>query len=93
MNDDKTIVCRCEDIDIETIRKLIEQGVTSLEEIKRITRCGMGPCQGKTCGPVIAREIAMKTGQPMEEILSPRSRPPFGGVLFQEVLEGIDDEE
>ena len=93
MNDDKTIVCRCEDIDIETIRKLIDQGVTSLEEIKRITRCGMGPCQGKTCGPVIAREIAMKTGQPMEEILSPRSRPPLGWVLFQEVLEGIDDEE
>ena len=93
MNDDKIIVCRCEDIDIQTIRNLIDQGVTSLDEMKRITRCGMGPCQGKTCGPIIAREIAMKTGQSMEEILSTHSRPPFGGGLFQEVLEGIDNEE
>jgi len=82
MNDDKIIVCRCEDIDIQTIRNLIDQGVTSLDEMKRIT-----------CGPIIAREIAMKTGQSMEEILSTHSRPPFGGVLFQEVLEGIDNEE
>jgi NAD(P)H-nitrite reductase large subunit len=92
MNESRTIICRCEDIDIELVRQLIDQGVHTLEEIKRITRCGMGPCQGKTCGPIIAREIAIKTGKSMEEILQDHSRPPFGGVLFAEVLEGIEDE-
>lgn len=89
MNKGKTIVCRCEDLDIEKIRELIAQGYTTVEEIKRLTRSGMGPCQGKTCAPVIAREIAIRTGKSMEEILISHARPPFGGILFEEVEAGI----
>jgi NAD(P)H-nitrite reductase large subunit len=41
-----TIVCRCEDVTY--------QALTSYEnwtDAKRQTRCGMGPCQGRVCGP------------------------------------------
>jgi D-hydroxyproline dehydrogenase subunit alpha len=41
-----TIVCRCEDVthgEILTCR--------SWREAKLHTRCGMGPCQGRVCGP------------------------------------------
>ena len=54
MTSDEIIICRCEDVTLSEVRELIQQGYTTLEEIKRVARCGMGPCQGKTCGPLIA---------------------------------------
>lgn len=90
--DEKIIVCRCEDLTLGEIREKINEGFTSLDELKRITRCGMGPCQGKTCSQIIAREIAKVTGQSLEEILLPAHRPPIGGIKLGELV-GDDDEE
>jgi len=42
----ETIVCRCEDV---TYGRL--QAHTSWRAAKLQTRCGMGPCQGRVCGP------------------------------------------
>ncbi|BBE30348.1 hypothetical protein OSSY52_04890 [Tepiditoga spiralis] len=86
MNDDNIIVCRCEDITMKEIRDAIKEGFTTLEEIKRVLRAGMGPCQGKTCGPIIAREIVKMTGKSMEEVMTQKLRPPFGGITFKEVI-------
>ena len=91
MMDDKIIVCRCEDVTLGEIRELIQEGFTSLDEIKRISRCGMGPCQGKTCSQIIAREIAAVTGKKMEEILLPTHRPPIGGIKLGDLV-GEEDE-
>jgi D-hydroxyproline dehydrogenase subunit alpha len=41
-----TIVCRCEDV-----RHSRLQLHTSWRSAKLHTRCGMGPCQGRVCGP------------------------------------------
>jgi NADPH-dependent 2,4-dienoyl-CoA reductase/sulfur reductase-like enzyme len=41
-----TIVCRCEDVTFEKL-----QPTRSFREAKLHTRCGMGPCQGRVCGP------------------------------------------
>ena len=53
------IICRCEDITLEDVHKCLEQGYTTFEELKRILRVGMGPCQGQTCSVLIQREIAI----------------------------------
>jgi D-hydroxyproline dehydrogenase subunit alpha len=42
----ETIVCRCEDVIYEDLAT--RAGWT---EAKLQTRCGMGPCQGRVCGP------------------------------------------
>lgn len=42
----ETIVCRCEDVRYERL-----QTVSSFREAKLHMRCGMGPCQGRVCGP------------------------------------------
>lgn len=42
----ETIICRCEDV---TYGRLKPQ--TSWRAAKLQTRCGMGPCQGRICGP------------------------------------------
>jgi NADPH-dependent 2,4-dienoyl-CoA reductase/sulfur reductase-like enzyme len=41
-----TIVCRCEDVTFEALK-----GYEDWNDSKRQTRCGMGPCQGRVCGP------------------------------------------
>jgi len=41
-----TIVCRCEDIRYSRLSQH-----TSWRSAKLHTRCGMGPCQGRVCGP------------------------------------------
>ncbi len=41
-----TIVCRCEDVTHETLK-----GYEDWNDAKRQTRCGMGACQGRVCGP------------------------------------------
>jgi D-hydroxyproline dehydrogenase subunit alpha len=46
LSDTDTLLCRCEDV---TFGRLREQN--SWREAKLQTRCGMGPCQGKVCGP------------------------------------------
>ncbi|HEV2616588.1 MAG TPA: FAD/NAD(P)-binding oxidoreductase [Candidatus Acidoferrales bacterium] len=44
----ETIVCRCEDVRFGRLR---EQ--SSWRAAKLQTRCGMGPCQGRICGPAV----------------------------------------
>lgn len=41
-----TVVCRCEDVTYSRLRPH-----TSWREAKLHSRCGMGPCQGRVCGP------------------------------------------
>jgi NADPH-dependent 2,4-dienoyl-CoA reductase/sulfur reductase-like enzyme len=43
---DDTFVCRCEDVTYERLKN-----VSSFRAAKLHTRCGMGPCQGRVCGP------------------------------------------
>lgn len=71
------IICRCEEVTEEEIIQIIRQGYHSLEEIKRILRCGMGHCQGRTCLNVIARLINRETGIPLEKIKPITPRPPL----------------
>jgi bacterioferritin-associated ferredoxin len=80
---DNTIVCRCSDVTLLEIRKLIAEGYTTFDEIKRVTRIGMGPCQGKTCGEIVRREIALATGQKMSDVSFHHNRPPAVGVRLE----------
>ncbi len=91
MNDD-VIICRCEDITYGEIVRAIEKGLSTTEEIKRILRCGMGPCQGRTCMPLIARIIAERTGRDLSEIKLPAVRPPTRPVEIG-IMAGGDDED
>ena len=75
MQDKETIVCRCEDITMAEIQQLIREGYRTIDEIKRVARAGMGPCQGRTCRMLIAQELAKAYGISIEEVLMPTFRP------------------
>ena len=44
----ETLVCRCEDVSFERLRCYESWRAAKLQ-----TRCGMGPCQGRVCGPAV----------------------------------------
>ncbi|HEY6938275.1 MAG TPA: FAD/NAD(P)-binding oxidoreductase [Terriglobales bacterium] len=44
----ETLVCRCEDVSLSRLREH-----ASWRAAKLLTRCGMGPCQGRICGPAL----------------------------------------
>ena len=96
MDDKNTILCRCEDLTREDILNCIKEGYCTIDEIKRVTRAGMGPCQGRTCRMLIAQELSSYYGIPMEEVLMPTFRPPTKpismGALADAYLKGGADE-
>lgn len=85
------IVCRCNDVTVEEIEALIDEGVTDIEELKRLLRIGMGPCQGRTCIPLVLSILGRRTGKSPDEIPVPRARVPVRPVRV-EVLVGGGDE-
>ena len=52
--DDQTIICRCEGVTLGRIKEVLAGGERSLNDLKRRTRCGMGRCQGRICGSILA---------------------------------------
>jgi len=80
--DTDPIICRCEDVRLSAIEKVIDQGYRSYDEIRRITRAGMGPCQGKTCQRLILQILSRKLGVPMDSLQPSTVRPPLKPVPF-----------
>lgn len=79
-SDEDIIVCRCEDVTLGDIRRAIREGATTMDEVRRITRAGMGPCQGRTCRLLIAAELARATGKTVAEVTPSTFRPPVKAI-------------
>jgi len=45
----KVVVCRCEDVTLHDLEHALALGYLDIEEVKRFTGLGTGPCQGKEC--------------------------------------------
>ncbi|WP_063497018.1 NAD(P)/FAD-dependent oxidoreductase [Paraburkholderia phytofirmans] len=77
-----TIVCRCEEISASFLRETIRDGLTDPNQIKSLTRCGMGPCQGRMCGTTVGRIIAEELGKSVEQVGLYRPRIPVKPVTL-----------
>ena len=62
INEDQMYVCRCEEITKEEVIQAVRAGATSVNEVKRLLRAGMGLCQGRNCAKTIERIIAQELG-------------------------------
>jgi len=74
--DDDVIVCRCERVSVGEIRKWVRYGIKDFNELKALTKVGMGACGGKTCTPLIER-IFREEGVLPEDVIPGTSRPLF----------------
>ena len=84
----ETIICRCERVSAGKIRSLIRSGSRDINEIKALTRAGMGACGGKTCTALIHR-LFREEGIPLSEVINPSNRPLVSEVSIG-VFAGID---
>jgi len=50
---DDEVICLCERVTVKEIRDLVKKGITDINQIKAISRSGMGPCGHKTCGNLV----------------------------------------
>ena len=71
-----TIVCRCEERRLKDLKEGFEQGARDPNALKSLTRCGMGPCQGRQCGPIVSRLLADWRDEPEAEVGYYRLRSP-----------------
>jgi NAD(P)H-nitrite reductase large subunit len=79
----KIIVCRCEDVTLEDITGAIERGYRDIEEVKRYTGLGTGPCQGRECMCHCASLIAQRTRQDAGHIPPFTTRPPLTSTALK----------
>ncbi|GJD49613.1 D-amino acid dehydrogenase [Methylobacterium crusticola] len=61
---DDTLACRCEAVAFGALRHAVEAGgARDMATLKRLTRAGMGRCQGRYCGPAL-RALAQESRAP-----------------------------
>lgn len=82
---DDTVICRCEELTAGEIREAAKIYRGGPNQIKAVTRCGMGPCQGRQCGYTLNRILAREYGQSQAEVGLYRARPPLGPVTLGEL--------
>ena len=94
---DETVLCRCENVTVGDVRKVVAEGIRDVNEVKIATRCGMGPCQGRMCGPAMAEIVAAETGADVRKVGILTVRPPLKPLPLKEIaemdLEGASSEQ
>lgn len=80
---DDTVICRCESVDMKAIKDAVDMGCLNPNALKVSTRCTMGPCQGRTCGPVIYDILQILCKKDQNEIGMFSARPPLKPVSIR----------
>jgi len=76
----ETLACRCEEVSIGEVTGALEQGARDLQAVKLLTRLGMGPCQGRNCGPSMTLHVANAVPCTPAETGRINPRPPIKPV-------------
>ncbi|HWD59434.1 MAG TPA: (2Fe-2S)-binding protein, partial [Stellaceae bacterium] len=79
---DDVLACRCEEVAVAQIRRAARLGAQGPNQAKAFTRCGMGACQGRVCGPIVSGVMADTLGRPIAEIGAYRPRAPYKPVTL-----------
>jgi thioredoxin reductase len=75
--DPETLICRCEGVTRAAVDAAFARGTESIGAVKRVTRAGMGRCQGRYCAPVLVEVAARRSAQPLDEDAWFAPAPPF----------------
>jgi NADPH-dependent 2,4-dienoyl-CoA reductase/sulfur reductase-like enzyme len=65
--DPDTPICRCENVPRRAVDEALAGGIATIGALKRVTRAGMGRCQGRYCASILAEVAARRSGLPLDE--------------------------
>jgi D-hydroxyproline dehydrogenase subunit alpha len=80
-----TIVCRCEEVPWAAIGAAVADGARDVRAVKGVTRCGMGYCQGRVCGPAVQQAVAAAAGRGLAAVGDLSSRPLLSPVPLGQI--------
>ena len=83
--DKETIVCRCEEITAGQIREAVANNHGDSNQVKYLSRCGMGACQGRQCANAVAHIVADAGGHAVSARSHFRGRPPVAPLTLQQL--------
>jgi len=66
--------CACRGISVDAAYRTIAAGWETVDAVKRATRIGFGPCQGRRCVPWLADRLELHADDPLAQITP---RPPL----------------
>jgi thioredoxin reductase len=83
-----TLVCRCEEVPWAAIGAAVADGAGDVRAVKGVTRCGMGYCQGRVCGPALQQAVAAATGRGLSAVGDLGTRPLISPVTLGTIAAG-----
>ena len=87
--DDDVIICRCEDTTRREIEAAIRAGALDIDSVKKMTRAGMGSCQGSVCEQLVL-QILRDAKAPQPALF--RKRPPVAPITLEGIASTGDQE-
>ena len=82
---DDTLVCRCESVTLGELQEALVGGAMSAGAAKRLTRAGMGKCQGRYCSPSVLALATEASGVTPDEFSGFAPQAPIRPVAIGEV--------
>lgn len=86
LNQPDLLLCRCERVPIQKVRDVVAAGARTPGEVKRVTRVGMGECQGRTCRPLLSRALAQLLDVKLQDLNPISYRPPVRPIPIESFL-------
>lgn len=84
---DDEVICLCERVTAGEIRDMVRQGITDMNQIKAVSRAGMGPCGYKTCENLM-KQIFWAEKVAREDMVKNVRRPLFVEVPLGKFANG-----
>lgn len=87
---DETVICRCEETTFGDVRQALRQGLGDAGAVKRATRLGMGPCQGRYCRPLFEALLSEISSKSPDEFSGFAPRLPVKPIAIRDLATRAD---
>ena len=92
-SDAETIICRCEGVTRSEIETVLGNGASTFNDVKSVTRCGMGACGGRICSEPACALIAHLNDSTREAVGQSTGRSPLRPVVLDDISGSFDYDE
>jgi hypothetical protein len=76
-----------------TLKSLLDDGPPNQDQVKRLTRSGMGQCQGRRCRDQVAMILAAEAGKPLAQVPLATHRAPVRPLPLKVIADWEEGEE
>jgi NAD(P)H-nitrite reductase large subunit len=79
---DNTVICRCEEVTLKQLKAALADDTIQMKDFKRMTRMGMGSCEGRMCGSSTVEIMRYRLNASAEDVGCLKPRPSIKPVAL-----------